>query len=394
MKLRKTLYHGVASCRVAAVRIIGLVVVVVVVAVTGCGQLELEDDPEVEISSTSSAVASVCAQTRTTVGPVLTTGEVAATRTTNGLYVAWGGSSSQTASIVKVNAQFGVVTRHNIGAYGPRIAGVLDLGGHVLGGYGLNSFGVVDMWKFTADLSSGFYFGDYAGNPADMPFLANPAGTQRAYLWSFQKTMIASHQDSTGYASHGSFFDMPNTITALAGDNGLLLTGVDAVTDSAVVWLEDLGGGASRCLAGNIGYDVPTKPILRATRVVSTDCRYARIAAGPTNGIQAAVTVTAAGTVRAHLRRGGADTVRVLSTAGRAPKIRFDGTRFWIVWRDNGVSNLRIASLDPAGTLVNYPTPGPAVAGDEAFDLVRATTTTTVLVALTPNALDFVTLCR
>jgi hypothetical protein len=362
-----------------------LVVIVVIVVTTGCSQLELEDEPAVEISE-SAPLTGVCGQTRTTIGPVLTTGEIAATRTGDGLYAAWTGTTSQPASIVKLDDQLRVVTRWDLGAAGPNLNGLVDLGTHVNAAYGENAFGIVDMWQFTSDLSIANYFATFAGNPARRPFLANPAGTARAYVWSWNNTLIASHMDETGNAGGGSMFNRTGTITALSGDNG--------ANDSAVVWIEDLGGGVSRCSAGNIGFDTPSVPSLRTTRIVSSDCRHARIAAGPTDDIQVVVTTTASGSVVAHLRRGAADIVRVLSTSGRAPKVRFDGTRFWIVWRDNGVSRLRIATLDPTGNLVISATPGPQVASDEAFDLVRASTTTTVLVALVPNALELVTLCR
>ncbi len=359
---------------------------VLLIAASGCVAAEPEAPEAPATRSERSEIAGVCAQTRTAIGPVLTTGEVAAARSGTNLYVAWTGTTAQPGSIVKLDAQYRVTARWNMGATGENLTGVLDLGSHVLAAYGTSSDGIVDMWQLSPDLTIANYAATYAGNPARNPFLSNPTGSARAYLWSWQKTLIASHMDPSGFAANGSMFDRTGTITELAGDNG--------GHDSAVVWIEDLGGGVSRCSAGNIGYDVPSAPSLRTTRVVSTDCRRARIAAGPTDDIQVVVASSASGAVRAHFRRGGADIVHQLSASGRAAKVRFDGTRFWIAWRDNGVSALRIASIDPIGTLVRYPTPGPSVVGDEAFDLVRTSTTTTALVALTPNTLDIVTLCR
>ncbi|MBC7974507.1 MAG: hypothetical protein H7138_05930 [Myxococcales bacterium] len=356
------------------------------IAATGCLDRELDDEPEVQTRSESAAIAGVCAQTRTAIGPVLTTGEVSAARSGTNLYVGWTGTTSLPGSIVKLDPQYRVTARWTMGATGPNLTGVLDLGSHVLAAYGTSSTGIVDMWQLSPDLSIANYAATYAGNPARNPFLSNPTGSARAYLWSSQKTLIASHMDPSGFAANGSMFDRTGTITELAGDNG--------GHDSAVVWVENLGGGVSRCSAGNIGFDVPSAPSLRTTRVVSTDCRRARIAAGPTDDIQVVVTASASGVVRAHFRRSGADMVHVLSASGRAAKVRFDGTRFWIAWRDTGVGALRIASIDPIGTLVYSPISGPVVVGDEAFDLVRTSTTTTALVALTPNSLDIVTLCR
>jgi hypothetical protein len=356
---------------------------IIVIAATGCVQLEVGDEPAPETSTVSSAVG-VCATKRTAIGPVLTTGELAVAKAGSGLVAAWTGNSNVTASIVKLNSSFAVTSRYDLGAYGPRINGTLDLGTDALAAYETTSFGVVDMWKFPADLSYGNYFGDYAGNPARKPFLHNPTGTRRAYIWSFQKTLIASNQDETGYASHGSFFDMPNTIVELSGDNGL--------GDSAVVWVEDVAG-VRRCSAGNIGFDTPGLPSLRGQQVVSSDCRGPRIATGPTNDVKAVVHTTASGAVQVHLLRSGSNTVRTLSTSGRGAKVQFAGSRFWIVWRDTGVAALRIAVMDSVGNVTNVATPGPSVAGDNAFDLVRTSTSTGLLVAITPNALDFYSLC-
>jgi hypothetical protein len=341
-----------------------------------------------EISSESSAVTGLCGTTRTAIGPVLTTGELAVTRaSTGGLYAAWTGTQSQPAAIVKLDSQHRVLARYDLGIGGPNLSGVVDLGLNVLAAYGTSSFGIVDMMQFTSDLGIWNYQATYAGTVARSPFLSNPAGSVRAYISSHNNTLIASSQDTEyGYAGGGSMFDVAAPITQLAGDNG--------PNDSVVVWIEEPGGGISRCSAGNIAYGTGGSTSLRATRLVSSDCRSARIAAGPIDDISLVVLTTASGAVRAHLRRGGADIVNVLSTSGRAPKVEFDGTRFWIAWRDTGAANLRIASIDPIGTLIRWSTSGPAVAGDHAFDLVRTSTTTTVLVALTPNALDFVTLCR
>lgn len=84
---------------------------IIVIAATGCVQLEIGDEPAVQTNTVSSALG-VCTQARTTVGPILTTGELAVTKAVNGgLYAAWTGNTSVTASTVKLNAQFGVTAR-------------------------------------------------------------------------------------------------------------------------------------------------------------------------------------------------------------------------------------------------------------------------------------------
>jgi hypothetical protein len=73
--------------------------------------------------------------------------------------------------------------------------------------------------------------------------------------------------------------------------------------------------------------------------------------------------------------------------------VRFDGTRFWIVWLDTATGQLRIAAWDPDGSVVAGGHPAPAPIGDEAFQLVRAGATV-YLAVLGSDALDLVTLCR
>src|SRR5262249_13129062 len=150
--------------------------------------------------------------------------------------------------------------------------GLYDLGTDVLAAYGENSYAIVDMYKCPSDLSLANYLETLAGLPARSPFLADPTGTRRAYLWSFRNTVIASDMDDIGYVGGGSMSDMTGTIPETSGDNG--------PDDSAAVWVEAGAGGASSCSAGNIRFDTPSTPSLRSARLVSHDCLHARIAAG------------------------------------------------------------------------------------------------------------------
>jgi hypothetical protein len=358
-----------------------------VVVAAACGRLGFEVDPLTEtVNGEGLPVANlVCGDDRTMFPDLDATGELAVTATRDGFYAAWTGTTNQPASIVKLDPAFRVVVREVLGAFGPHLNGVLLLGSEVFAAYGNNQYAFVDMWKFTSDLSIRNYYATYAGLAARPPFLSNPTGTERAYLWSYNNNLVASHMDSMGYASQGSSFAMTSTITEVASDNG--------VGDSAAVWVEDLGAGTSRCSAGNIRFDTPTLPSLTSIRVVSSDCRHARIAAGPAKDAWLVVSTTAAGALEARYSTAQGDIVRPLTASGRAPKVRFDGERFWIAWLDNASGELRVATLDLAGNVLTAAQPGPRVAGDEGFDLVRSGDSV-FLVVLGADALDVVTLCR
>lgn len=364
-----------------------VVIVAAACSAAACGRIGFEPEPLIEINGEGLPVANLmCGGERTAFGDMHAAGQLAITATGDGFYAAWTGTTAQPASIVKLDARFGVVTRQVLGAFGPHLNGVLSLGGDVLAAYGNNDYAFVDMWKFSSDLSIQNYYATYAGLPARGPFLSNPAGTERAYLWSYNNNLVASHMDSsTGYAAQGSSFPMTGNIVEVAADNG--------VGDTAAVWVEDMGGGSSRCTAGNIRFDTPTLPALASTRLVSSDCRRARIAAGPSKDDWLVVSTTAAGALEARHSTARGDVLHTLSSSGRAPKVRFDGTQFWIAWLDNRNGALRVATIDLAGNVVTAGQAGPPTTSDEGFDLVRSGDTV-YLVVLGSDALDLVTLCH
>ncbi|MGH2899342.1 MAG: hypothetical protein ACRDMZ_11755, partial [Solirubrobacteraceae bacterium] len=216
----------------------------------------------------------VCESHRAVSGKLLATGQLAVATTPGGFYAAWTGTAELPATIVRLDAQLAETARQTLGPLGPDLNGVLDLGTDVLAAYGNNALEIVDMYKLSSDLSLTNYFATFAGLAGRGPFLANRSGTERAYLWSHSNTVIVNDMDETGLAGGGSTFDMTDAVGETSGDNG--------VDDSAAVWVETPAGGASHCTAGNVRFDTPGVPSLRSTRQVSSDCRHARIAAGPT----------------------------------------------------------------------------------------------------------------
>jgi hypothetical protein len=367
------------------------------VLLAACGRLgfeanlgEGEGEGEFEpVDGDRAPVANLlCNPTRAAVGSLLPTGELAVTATAGGgFFAAWTGTSSQPASVVKLDAQLRVVARQPLNVTNPQLMGVLDIGTDVLLAY--HQYDVVDLWKLTADLSIVNYFETLAGLAARRPFVANSTGSQRAYLAAYANSLLVGAMAPDGYTNRSEIFDMTGSILEVSGDS--------STSQGIAVWVEDLGGGASSCSTGDIRFDSPSGPGLAAVRPVSGDCRSVRVAAGPTDDARLVVSTTARGAVEAHYLTASASVVRTLSSSGRAPKVRFDGTRFWIAWLDRpaGTSSdeLRVVAFDLSGNLVSAGSSAPRVAGDHAFDLVRAGSTVH-LVVLTADGLDFVTLCR
>jgi hypothetical protein len=131
--------------------------------------------------------------------------------------------------------------------------------------------------------------------------------------------------------------------------------------------------------------------------VISNDCTSMRIVSGPEPTDSVVSTwVDSAGTVRASfvgasLPSGGTYFQSKVAT-GRAPKVTFDGTSYWIAWMD--ADGLRFARVEKNG-VVSAPSPvvGVTPVGDEGFELVRHGTDVD-LVVLEKESMTFLTLCN
>jgi hypothetical protein len=104
---------------------------------------------------------------------------------------------------------------------------------------------------------------------------------------------------------------------------------------------------------------------------------------------------TSFGVVEMRYHGGVVDVSAQLSPRGRAPKVRFDGTRFWVAWVDQPTTGdvLRIAAIQEDATFEAVDLPGFAVVGDEAFEFVRSTTNVD-LALLDQRSLTFLRTCQ
>jgi hypothetical protein len=139
----------------------------------------------------------------------------------------------------------------------------------------------------------------------------------------------------------------------------------------------------------------PSAPAPQVTGKIvwTSDCVDVRNASGPDSADSMIVVWTSlARTVEAHYAVSTGDKLGTIAQVGSAPKVRFDGTRFWIAWLD-GANQLRLSSFDLNGTIVGYSLAGWTPLGPEAFELVHRGGTTGV-VLLSAGELDFLTICH
>ncbi len=173
------------------------------------------------------------------------------------------------------------------------------------------------------------------------------------------------------------------------------VTGVacaDGPNHAHCAWTEDLPdtNGASRCTAADV-YMRPV-PDVRGGTTLSDDCHDVRTSSGPS----VADTVFVVWTTSDHhiwvrYLSSKPDPGHELTTAGSAPKVRFDGTRFWIAWLD-GNTKLRLASYDLDGTVVTYLLTDWVPRGPAAFELVRRSNET-ALALVSATGLELLTIC-
>jgi len=131
----------------------------------------------------------------------------------------------------------------------------------------------------------------------------------------------------------------------------------------------------------------PTDPLAP----ILTDCRRPRVETGPgVNGAEMVVWETSHGSVEA-VYAVSTPLHHQLAAAGSAPKVRFDGSQFWIAWLD-ATGTLQLTSFDPSGVIVTSPMPGWRPSGGEAFELNQRDGVT-VLAVVRPGELDVLTLC-
>lgn len=360
----------------------------VVVAAAGCGRLGfdanvvVDDDAAIGGSDAPVLPAShVCASTRITIPPVAANADLAVYWNGSALIVLW--ESTPSITMMKVDATLEVEGSLEL-AIGPidGIAGVVE---------------DVDSLTFVVSTPTGheLWHGQTPSTitrvrtetriVAREPLLADAAFPQRAWVRGDATGLLFSFVSSSGSVGPNQPFLTNNPVTAIAGANN--------DNHTHLTWTEAIGIGGSQCVQADLDL-LPPAPIIGGTASIANDCLEPRIDSGP-GSADAIFTAyrTSTRTIGTRYRGSVADATGMLSMSGRAPKVRFDGTQFWVAWIEEGlVETLRIASVNEDLVFTATDLPGWTVVGDEAFEIVRAGPVT-YLVLLSTDSLSFLRTC-
>jgi hypothetical protein len=212
-----------------------------------------------------------------------------------------------------------------------------------------------------------------------------------AFVSAEARQLVVSNVADDGLVNPAiSAVAVAGTITELACSDG--------PNHAHCVWAEQLSAPVSfRCTIADIYFSQPAPEVLSSI-VWSDYCAEIRNASGPDSADSMIVVwTTEAQSIEARYAVSTGDRFGTIAAKGFAPKVAFDGERFWIVYfrgdRLDANRELRLASFDLDGTIVDYSLAGWNPLGDEAFELVRRGTATWVVV-LSAGELDFLKLCN
>jgi hypothetical protein len=187
----------------------------------------------------------------------------------------------------------------------------------------------------------------------------------RAWVRGGPTGMIASYVRLDATLGADAPLPTPNPVISIAG--------ADNSDHGHVTWTERIGASA-QCFQADLDFVLPTLPTLAGGDIVSDDCLDARIDSGPP-AMDAILTAwrTTPRTIEVRYHGGVVNVARNLSVRGRAPRPRFDGTRFWVAWIDEPSQGdrLRIATVEEDLTMNAVDVSGWEPVSDRAFELVR-----------------------
>jgi hypothetical protein len=219
------------------------------------------------------------------------------------------------------------------------------------------------------------------------PYPSDAGLIDRAFVTAQNDKIEISLVNSDGTANLGgaSQFTANGPISELACNDG--------PNHSHCAWVDKPAAGAAECIICDVRYMGSIAPMIPGSLMIATGCSQIRNATGPlaADGMMV-VWVDLNGAVQAHYAVSTGDVTATIGTPGSAPKLGYDGTRFWIAWLD-GKGELRLTSFEVAtGKLVQYELPGWQPNGPEAFELVSRGNET-ALVLLSAASLDLLTIC-
>jgi hypothetical protein len=221
-------------------------------------------------------------------------------------------------------------------------------------------------------------------------FTTTRAGNQR--LWHFDSVLTQVAEEAVLTADHGlptdgtrsqfvwlraSGNDIQATYVSLAGVLGATgtitrsapvtsLVGADNNDHVHMMWVE-----GTECRQADV--DPLPVPSLGGNGMLASNCLEPRIDSGPP-AADAIFTAwrSPAGAVETWYQGSVVNMGTRLSAAGRAPKVRFDGTRFWAVWIDTDAGeSVQVAKVAQDLTFTKVTLAGWPIPSAEAFDLVK-----------------------
>jgi hypothetical protein len=218
------------------------------------------------------------------------------------------------------------------------------------------------------------------------PYPSDANGLPHAFLSAEPMQVVMSNVAEDGLVDPAiGTFGVQGTITELACSDG--------PNHGHCVWAEQLGTPDTyQCTIADIFFNRPA-PVVGGTIVWPGYCAEIRNASGPVSADSMIVVwTTKTHSVEAHYAVSTGDKLGTIAPMGFAPKVTFDGGRFWIAYLD-GARQLRLASFDLNGTIVDYSLAGWTPLGNEAFELVHRNMTT-ALVVLSAGELDVLKICN
>jgi hypothetical protein len=265
-----------------------------------------------------------------------------------------------------------------------KLGGIADAGQQLV----LASFEGNDetVWRIARDLSSAQNQFTLPDHPIGRdPFPSDVGQRDRAFVTAtVDQVQIASvAADGLVNINAASQFMANQTLTDLSCTDG--------PDHSHCAWVEGLGGAPS-CIITDVAYMGSVAPVVRGPQEIATSCKSIRNASGPAPADSMIVVwVTTAGAIIVHYAASTGDVDGEIAQSGTAPKVRFDGSRFWIAWLDAG-GELKLSSFDLGGKIVHYDLPGWKPLGPEAFELVTGNGETALALASSAG-LDVLTIC-
>jgi hypothetical protein len=220
------------------------------------------------------------------------------------------------------------------------------------------------------------------------PFVNDNTGIPRTWIRGEATGIRATFIDDAGV--------LKGDVILPTGGPVIGLSGADNDSHGHATWSIDQGAGAAACAQADIYFPDGVAPVLGSGGATAADCFAPRIDSGPP-GTDSIATVfrSSAGTVEMAYFGSTVGASKRLSERGRAPRIRFDGTWFWVAWIDESGSGevLRVAKIAQDLTFDAVDLPGWTVAGDEAFELVKKLNGNVGLVLLGADTLSILHTC-